>query len=196
MAAASEVIMSVYLRRGDEGMPRSRHRCWLLLVVISIGVSTLGAIEAQAVAGPSAQRDQLVDALAAPGDLDSSFGQDGRVTTDFQSHARAQGIAFQADGKVIVTGVAGAFRSDDQDIAVARYLESGRLDRSFGGEGRVRTDVTGKNDTATSVLLQPDGMILVGGAGDTFPGSERPIFLLSDMRRPVSWTLTSATVGR
>ncbi|WP_327327830.1 hypothetical protein OG735_38820 [Streptomyces sp. NBC_01210] len=46
-------------------------------------------------------------ALAAPGDLDPTFGIGGKVTTDFAGEfAPANGVAVQADGKIVVVGAA------------------------------------------------------------------------------------------
>jgi uncharacterized delta-60 repeat protein len=69
------------------------------------------------------------------GGVDSSFGRDGKVFTDFGAPARADALAVQANGKVVVAGSRGF-----DDFAVARYTSSGRLDGSFGRGGRVTTD--------------------------------------------------------
>ncbi len=47
-------------------------------------------------------------ALAASGDLDTTFGGDGKVVTHFQDGGSASGVAIQADGKVVAVGSAGA----------------------------------------------------------------------------------------
>jgi uncharacterized delta-60 repeat protein len=101
-------------------------------------------------------------AFAAPGDLDPSFGGDGRVTTDFGSRATSQDIAVQPDGRIIVAGKSTARRGDDRDFAAARYLPNGDLDPDFGGDGRVTTDF-GSNDHAIAILLQPDGKVILAG---------------------------------
>ncbi len=40
----------------------------------------------------------------------------------------------------------------------------GALDRSFGGDGRVTTNITQRPDGAAAVVVQPDGRIVAGGS--------------------------------
>lgn len=52
----------------------------------------------------------------------------------------------------------------EADFILARHLPDGQLDRSFGnGAGWVRTRLSRSLDTATSVVMQADGNIVVGG---------------------------------
>ena len=86
------------------------------------------------------------------GSLDSSFGRSGLVTTDFGGRDRADALALQPDGRIVVAGRAGP------GMALARYRPDGSLDASFGTGGRV---VIQGRSKATDVLLQPDGKIVV-----------------------------------
>jgi uncharacterized delta-60 repeat protein len=108
-------------------------------------------------------------ARAGDGDLDPSFGNGGRVMTDLaHSTDIANAVAIQADGKLVVVGA--AYKDNDysdEDFAVARYNPDGTLDQSFGSHGRVRTDFPGLAAVPSSVILQPDGKIVV--AGGAFP---------------------------
>jgi len=101
-------------------------------------------------------------AAAAPGDLDPSFGGDGRVTTDFGGNDPARAVAVQPDGKIVVAGGSG-------DFELARYEKDGSLDKSFGGgDGLVTTDFGG-NESAHAVVVQPNGAIVAAGsAGSSF----------------------------
>ncbi len=100
--------------------------------------------------------------LLSAGDIDRSFGVEGKVTTFFGTYANATGMALQADGKIVVVGNTSI--GQDDDIALARYNSDGTLDRSFGtfGDGIVTTDL-GANEYAKSVEIQPDGKIFVVG---------------------------------
>jgi uncharacterized delta-60 repeat protein len=103
------------------------------------------------------------------GRLDSTFGRDGRVTTDFTTGSDTpNGIALQADGKIVVVGDA----NNLERFAVARYNSDGALDTGFGGDGKVTTNLTDRADFAWDVSLQGDGKIVVaggaGGAGGRF----------------------------
>jgi uncharacterized delta-60 repeat protein len=101
----------------------------------------------------------------ADGTLDSTFGGDGRVTTDFtRGSDTPNGIVVQTDGKIVVVGDANNLR-----FAVARYNSDGALDTGFGGDGKVATNLTRRLDFAWDVSLQTDGKIVVaGGAGGRF----------------------------
>jgi uncharacterized delta-60 repeat protein len=108
-------------------------------------------------------------AAAADGDLDPSFGNGGRVMTDLaHSTDLANAVVIQDDGKLVVVGT--TYKDNDysdEDFAVARYNPDGTLDPSFGSHGRVRTDFPGLAAVPSSVVLQPDGKIVV--AGGAFP---------------------------
>jgi uncharacterized delta-60 repeat protein len=111
----------------------------------------------------------VIEALAAPGDLDPTFGGDGIVYTTFFHPAQATGIALQDDGKIVVVGTSGRL---DERFAVTRYLTDGTLDATFGGDGKVVTNITRRPDLAADVAIQADGRILVvgrsGGGGGKF----------------------------
>ena len=55
----------------------------------------------------------------------------------------------------------------NEDFAVARYNTDGTLDNTFGVSGKVRTDFPGLAAVPSSVVIQPDGKIVV--AGGAFP---------------------------
>lgn len=61
------------------------------------------------------------------GQLDSSFGNEGKSVLNFDSNAEARAVAIQSDGKIIVVGDAD---TDPQDrvLALARYRVGGTLD--------------------------------------------------------------------
>src|SRR5438270_6242036 len=108
-------------------------------------------------------------AQAADGDLDPTFGTDGKVLTDFDhSTDIANAVAVQTDGKLVVVGTT-YINNDfsDEDFAVARYNPDGTLDKTFGVGGKVQTDFPGLAAVASSVVVQPDGKIVV--AGGAFP---------------------------
>jgi uncharacterized delta-60 repeat protein len=110
-------------------------------------------------------------ALAAPGDLDPSFGSGGKQTIEFDQSAGANAIALQPDGKVVMAGYERAPTAPAGDFAVARLLPNGALDGSFSSDGR-STVSTGANgagdDVGNAVAVQPSGGILVAGSTDAF----------------------------
>jgi uncharacterized delta-60 repeat protein len=97
------------------------------------------------------------------GSVDTSFGTAGQVPIVFNGGVQdaAQGLALQADGKIVVVGFTRVGTSDD--FAVARYDASGALDPSFGTGGKVSADFSGLPDRAWAALIQPNGSIVVAG---------------------------------
>jgi uncharacterized delta-60 repeat protein len=98
----------------------------------------------------------LSAALAAPGQLDSSFGSGGKVLTDVGGADWAGAVAVARSGGVVVTGASG------DDVAIARYDAGGRLDPGFGRRGTVVSDLGGV-DAGSALVVQPDGKIVVAG---------------------------------
>lgn len=99
------------------------------------------------------------------GTLDSNFGTDGKVITDFSNNLFNEGataVALQPDGKIIVVGYS-YFDITNYDIAIARFNADGSLDASFDIDGKVITDVNGSTDQGLAVVHQPDGRIIVAG---------------------------------
>lgn len=105
----------------------------------------------------------------AAGDLDQTFGANGKVITDFSGNFdSAYDMAIQADGKIVVVGATyGNFSQSTWNFGVARYNSNGSLDTSFGNSGKVSTDFLGDYDVANGVAIQSDGKIVVVGASST-----------------------------
>ena len=105
--------------------------------------------------------------LLASGDLDLSFGVDGRVLTDIgQAGSNDYGqdvVAVQSDGKIVVVGHTGQPLTGD-DFAITRYSQDGSLDTSFGGDGTVTVDISGNDDRAYGVALDGDHIVVAGYA--------------------------------
>lgn len=86
--------------------------------------------------------------FAAPGDLDSSFGTNGRVRTifpvnsaTFLPRANIKALVVQVDGKIVGAGQALTNPSQGERFifALVRYNPNGTLDTSFDGDGK--TDI-------------------------------------------------------
>jgi len=96
-------------------------------------------------------------AYAAPGSLDPTFGQGGKVLGNFGSPILVAAGALQTDGKILVV-----ISINQSNFAVVRYLPNGSLDTSFGTSGFAQTSFTNFN-IPSSVALQADGKIVVAG---------------------------------
>jgi uncharacterized delta-60 repeat protein len=112
-----------------------------------------------------------VGALArysASGKLDRTFGVKGKVTTSFLAGDNEQqfsALAVDSANRIVAVGSSGTFAADSHDFVIARYDWSGSLDQSFGIAGIVRLNIeqSPSNDYATSVAVQSDDKIIVGG---------------------------------
>ena len=97
------------------------------------------------------------------GSLDTSFNGSGKVVTTIEGgNARANSVAIQTDGKVILVGY--AVVSGNVNFVLVRYNANGTLDTSFGNEGKVLTLPGNNPGRANSAVILPDGKILVGGS--------------------------------
>ncbi|MFK7810493.1 MAG: T9SS type A sorting domain-containing protein, partial [Saprospiraceae bacterium] len=98
------------------------------------------------------------------------YNQDGTVDSSFSTVnqdgiflgplGECFAIAIQSDGKIVA---AGAVSNGGDDFQLARYNMDGTIDNSFGTNGVVTTDLGGENEIARSVVIQPDGKIIVAG---------------------------------
>jgi uncharacterized delta-60 repeat protein len=94
-------------------------------------------------------------AHANPGDLDHSFGGDGKVRTVFhQGHSYAYSVVIDSHERIVAAG------SSSSGGVLARYRRNGRLDRSFGRGGAVTLA-----SQAYSVAIDSHRRIVVAGSG-------------------------------
>jgi uncharacterized delta-60 repeat protein len=113
--------------------------------------------------------DQYDFALARylpTGQLDVSFGTQGKVITDFGgTDDTANSVAIDSSGNIVVAGATDASSNQyEYNFALARYLHTGQPDVSFGTQGKVITDFGGTDDTAISVAIDAsNGNIVVAG---------------------------------
>lgn len=109
-------------------------------------------------------RDFAVARYNPDGNLDASFGTEGKVLTDLGgTDEAALAVALQKDGKLVVAGVGGP--ESGAHFALLRYHSDGRLDQSFGAAGKVLTRFSRlSEDGASAVAIQADGKAVAAGA--------------------------------
>ena len=111
--------------------------------------------------------DVIVARHNADGSLDTVFGSNGRVITNFGATEQALALVLQPDGKIVVAGRTNKPGPNGNfDFALARYESGGALDNTFGALGLVTTDFGGSVDRAFAMALQPDGKLVVAGDSD------------------------------
>jgi len=139
--------------------------------------------------------DFAVTRLNANGTVDTSFGTNGLVLTNFagtQDSDVAEAVAIQPNGAIVVAGI--AFNSQDKDNhwIVARYNPNGSLDTTFGSHTGKETVAGDKNSPGiNAVAVAPDGNIFfttqVFSAGLSDSYSAATVQLLPDGTLDNKW---------
>jgi uncharacterized delta-60 repeat protein len=97
------------------------------------------------------------------GSLDESFGNLGKVISNYPELMLLSTMALQSDGKIVVAGNLFNSSFTISHFVLVRYDTNGLLDTTFGIDGRVITNLTDKLDKITSIIIQSDGKILASG---------------------------------
>lgn len=112
------------------------------------------------------------------GQLDTTFGPGGKVTTVISSGGNApavdyefKAVALQIDGKILVGGK-GTPAASFSDFAVFRYTPSGSLDTTFDGDGKALFSIEAGNDIINDILVQSNGKIVAVGESSTSVNSQ------------------------
>jgi uncharacterized delta-60 repeat protein len=133
----------------------------------SVVLDSRGRIVAAGIGNAGGGGDDDGDDLAlaryhSDGSLDLSFGSGGKVLTDFGGrYEQANAAAIDSQGRIVAAGQID-FGNNTGDFGLARYHGNGILDRSFSGNGKVRTNFGG-DDSASSVVIQSQGRIVAAG---------------------------------
>jgi len=107
----------------------------------------------------------IIPLVAQHGVLDSDFDIDGIVTTSIGNlRDQCRGFVLQDDGTIVAVGYSD--NGTSRDFALVRYNTDGTLDNTFSTDGKATLDLGGAEE-ATSVAMQPDGKILMGGHSDS-----------------------------
>ena len=129
-----------------------------------------GKIIAGGYAGVSGSaQDFALARITIDGQLDTTFSQDGLVTTPVSvNNDWINGITLQTDGKIIAVGDSSA--AGNYDFALVRYTTDGIPDNTFGTNGIVTTDFYGLLDRGAAGVLDGDTIIVTGGVTQSNSG--------------------------
>jgi uncharacterized delta-60 repeat protein len=123
------------------------------------------------------QTSMMAARLNADGTLDTSFGSGGAVIVNFGTASSwAYGVAVQADGRIVLGGVAHPATNDD--YALARLAANGSLDATFGTGGQVTTDFGHDQNGMHALAVLASGKIV--GAGKDQGGTYGVVRYLAD----------------
>ncbi|MEW6348652.1 MAG: DUF4347 domain-containing protein [Thermodesulfobacteriota bacterium] len=130
-----------------------------------VAIQTDGKIVVAGSSYNGSNNDFSVARYNSDGTLDTTFDTDGKAITAVGSGDDfGRSVAIQSDGKILVAGYASI--GTNNDFAVVRYNSDGSLDTTFDGDGKLTTTIGTADDNAYSVVVQPDGKIVVGGSSN------------------------------
>jgi len=102
--------------------------------------------------------------LHPDGSLDTNFN--AGLFSEFTYDTLIYSIAVQPDGKVLVGGYLATVNGTNYCYGIARLHANGSLDNTFDAG-------TGADSAVTSVVVQPDGKVILGGAFSKVNGTSR-----------------------
>jgi len=147
---------------------------------------------------PIGRPDFAIARLNQAGTLDSTFGTNGIVRTDFSTGADIiYDLAIQNNGKIVAVGQ--AIVGSNVKFGVARYLTDGSPDTNFATDGTKTIGFGQADNTAFGIAVQGDGKIVVTGRakrGVDSAGNPHYVFALARLRRTGALDLTFGTNGK
>lgn len=108
----------------------------------------------------SGSQDYRVLRYNSNGTPDTSFGNNGSITTDIGNVEFAKNILTQSDGKFIVAGTTLTTGTSTTSVFLARYNSNGTFDTSFNSNGKKTLTYTGFNEFY-NFEFQTDGKIVL-----------------------------------
>ncbi|MCO6458578.1 MAG: DUF2974 domain-containing protein [Pirellulaceae bacterium] len=108
------------------------------------------------------------------GSLDTSYGNQGVSNVTVPGGLPIGDLAAQADGKILLSGLAGGLTGSGQ-FALVRFNPTGQVDSTFGTNGIARHQFGTGDDFISDIEVLPDGKILAAGliGGSTGVGIAR-----------------------
>lgn len=100
--------------------------------------------------------------LTSDGATDATFGTDGMIVQDINPADVGNEIMILEDGRMVVVGSTGQSFFARNFLAI-RFDEAGVLDETFAEMGVMEYSVSNDFDVASSVVLQDDGKLVLGG---------------------------------
>ena len=130
-------------------------------VAYDVAVDALGRILVTG-SSTSGAGDLALARLLSDGSLDSDFGNGGVLTESLGiSNEEGHAVVVQANGSIVVAGFSRL--SNNDAFFLCRYFADGSLDETFGGSGKIATQLSNQEDRAMSIIVQSGGRIVVAG---------------------------------
>ena len=128
-------------------------------LAFAVGIQSTGKIIVGGYTDTKGTFDFVMTRYNSDGTVDSTFGVNGTVYTDFTvSDDRIEALKVIAGDKIVAVG------RSNYNIAVAQYTAGGVLDTQFGTGGKVTTDLGGYYwEMARAVSIDANRKIVVAG---------------------------------
>ena len=133
---------------------------------LDIAIQTDGKILQSGMSKPDGEWLITTVRYTTSGNLDSSWGGDGIVTTDIgENYDVSRSVLLQDDGKVVVVGGSSRNSSGIEDVnfLAIRYNTDGGLDETFGDNGIASFNIQGSSELVESGVIGKNGNIYIAG---------------------------------
>ncbi|MBS1746571.1 MAG: T9SS type A sorting domain-containing protein [Bacteroidetes bacterium] len=140
-------------------------------IINKIGLQSDGKIIAAGAGGSDLSSFFLFARYNTDGTLDSSFGSNG-VAGNYNELDQVLALSILPDDALL------AMAHPSYKVGLAKYKKNGELDSSFGNNGIVITSVSQNANSASDMVVQPDGKIVVCGYIINAPNEARQLFLV------------------
>ncbi len=113
--------------------------------------------------GSNSNQSGLLLQFNGDGSRDNSFGNQGKTLINYEgSGTSINDLTQLPDGRLLAASEVVVINTLERDFGLTRLTANGSLDKSFGTDGLVKTNVN-NNEGIVSIALQKDGKILAGG---------------------------------
>ncbi|MGG2021974.1 hypothetical protein AB1J88_18255 [Pseudomonas sp. S8] len=146
---------------GDDGFAIIPVKSSLAAQITGIAQQSDGKFVASGHARFEGKEQPLVTRIHPDGKLDDSFYGGTPNIEAYDRGAIHSTITIQSDNKAVAAGTFFG-NAERTDFMLMRYLENGKVDPTFGSDGRIRTNL-GAVDQANRIHIQNDGKLLVTG---------------------------------
>jgi len=141
--------------------------------------------------------DFLIARLNVNGTVDSLFGDNGKVTSDFKTNENwgstdyVTGLVIQ-DNKIVATGISDQTLYGRKFFALARFFANGKPDKGFGFDGKTLTTFLLGDAVLRVSIIQPDGKIICGGSAQKGTSSGQEDFAIARYLQEKNTSLVAA----
>lgn len=117
--------------------------------------------------GPDGRGHAFLSRYHEDGGLDNSFNGSGILLPEVPGvNSYSSGVKVQPDGKIVLCTVSSD--STSRYVTALRFTEEGLPDNTFDGDGQFSAIIESDYMDISTMVLQPDGKILIGGYAGAF----------------------------